>query len=265
MSSKPMKILIIEDDKQDCKNFTNSVNNRNDIEIVGITDSDIEALNLTKIKHPEGIVLDLELHNSQTGSADAIDFISKLKKMKLNYEPIVIVTTHINSTRTYDILHREGADIILYKDQPQYSADYVLNRFISLRKEPVVTVEPITMVDKIKNDEEKIRDYIGHELDLVGITNNLKGRSYISDAILYIIQNEGKIENINSIQYVSKMYKKSQNTITNGIKNAIDHGWKVTPINELEQYYSTRVNFETGVPTPMEFLYYYVEKVKKMI
>ena len=48
--------------------------------------------------------------------------------------PIVIVTTHVNSKRTYDILHREGVDFILYKDHPNYSANLVLNHFISMRQ-----------------------------------------------------------------------------------------------------------------------------------
>ena len=46
MESKPMKLLIIEDDIVDCNNFINCVKKRNDIEIVGITDSDIEGLKL---------------------------------------------------------------------------------------------------------------------------------------------------------------------------------------------------------------------------
>ena len=67
MESKPMKLLIIEDDIVDCNNFINCVKKRNDIEIVGITDSDIEGLKYVKTKSPEGIVLDLELNNSVTG------------------------------------------------------------------------------------------------------------------------------------------------------------------------------------------------------
>ena len=39
-----MKILIIEDDINDCNAFKKCVENRQDIEIVGITDSDIELL-----------------------------------------------------------------------------------------------------------------------------------------------------------------------------------------------------------------------------
>ena len=62
-----------------------------------------------------------------------------------------------------------------------------------------------------------------------------------------------------------KIYKKSGNTITNGIQNAIIHAWRVSSIEDLTTYYTAKVNYETGIPTPMEFIYYYVDKIKKMI
>ena len=76
MEPKPMKILIIEDDISDCNSFKKCAANRNDIEIVAMTDSDLEGLKLVKLKRPEGIVLDLELNNSGTGSIDSLEFLS---------------------------------------------------------------------------------------------------------------------------------------------------------------------------------------------
>lgn len=261
MESKPMKILIIEDDINDCNNFISCIKNREDIELVAITDSDVEGLRYVKTKKPEGIVLDLELNNSKNGNTDSLEFLSDMKKLKLNYEPIVIVTTHVNSKRTYDILHRNGVDLILYKDQPKYSCDLVLNRFIALRK-PIAN-ENATIEDEIKSAEEQIEFCINHELDKIGVTTKLKGRRYLHDAILYLIQNEKS--NISVIQYLTSIYKRSGNTISNGMQNAINYAWRVSPIEDLTTYYTARVNYETGVPTPMEFVYYYARKIKNMI
>ena len=54
MITKTMKILIIEDDVTDCNNFITNAKNRNDVEIVEITDSGIEGLKYAKAKHPDG-------------------------------------------------------------------------------------------------------------------------------------------------------------------------------------------------------------------
>ena len=262
MDVKPMKILIIEDDVNDYNSFKECVKNRNDIEIVAITDSDLEGLNLVKIKKPEGIILDLELNNSSAGSIDSLDFLSDLKRLNLNYEPIVIVTTHINSKRTYDILHRKGVDLILYKDNPKYSSEHVLNNFINLRKTNYSS-NTVSIENVMENEDEKISNLINKELDLIGVAEKLKGRDYIHDAILYLIKDN--TNRINVIQHLTKIHKKSGTTITNGIQNAIIHAWRVTPIEDLEKYYTARINYETGIPTPMELIYYYVNKIKKKI
>ncbi len=262
MESIPMKILIIEDDIEDCSKFKNCISKREDVELVAVTDSDIEGLKYVKTKHPEGIILDLELNNSSSGNVDSLEFLSDLKRLHLNYEPIVIVTTHVNSKRTYEMLHRAGVELILYKDHPKYSCDYVLNKFISLRNNTTET-KKTSVEEELKEDENKISECINQELELIGVTAKLKGRDYIHDAILYLIENENS--NTSVIQYLTKIHKKAANTINNGIQNAIIHAWRVTPIEDLEKYYTARVNYETGVPTPMEFIYYYVDKVKKMI
>lgn len=262
MSSKPMKILIIEDDVNDCNDFLECVKKRKDIEIVGITDSDIKGLEYVISKKPEGIILDVELNNSSTGNTDSLQFIEQLNKLNLSYRPIVIITTHVNSKRTYKILHRSGVDIILYKDHPRYSSDNVLNTFINLREaEPKNNLN--NLIKEYKSKEELISEYIDQELDLVGVTAKLKGRKYIHDAILYLIENPDS--KINVIQHLTKIYKKSGNTITNGIQNAIIHAWRVSAVDDLLVYYTAKINYETGIPTPMEFIYYYVDKIKKKI
>ena len=262
MESKPMKILIIEDDVNDCNNFINCIKGRKDVELVAVTDSDIEGLKFVKAKQPEGIILDLELNNSKSGNTDSFEFLANLKKLKLNYEPIVIVTTHVNSKRTYDVLHRNGVDLILYKDHPKYSCDHVLNQFINLRRECSASTEkPIQ--ELFEDNKTKISDLINHELELIGVTSKLKGKLYIHDAILYLIENENS--ELSPIQYLTKVHKKSATTITNGIQNAIIHAWRVSAVDDLLKNYTAIINHETGIPTPMEFVYYYRDKIKKLI
>ena len=260
MEKKPMGILVVEDDLEECNRIIECSKQRKDVEIVAITDSDIDALKQVKSKNPEGIMLDLELNNSKSGSTDSFELLEKIRKLK--YDPIIIVTTHVNSSRTYDILHRKGVELILYKGHPGYSPNQAFNKFVSLRKMSIPLVEN-SIENEFKSERDKISELINYELDLVGITQNLKGRQYIHDAILFLIENENTDESL--IQYLSKIHKKSSSTITNGIQNAIIHGWRVSAIEDLEKYYTAKVNYQTGLPTPMELIYYYVSKIKKMI
>ncbi|MCI8273138.1 MAG: response regulator [Clostridia bacterium] len=262
MKSEAITILIIEDDIKERNKIIECSKSRKDVEIVAATDSDIEGLKEVKMKRPEGIILDIELNNSARGNTDSIQFLSKLKTLEIDYEPIVIVTTHINSKRTYEVLHRNGVDLILYKNHPKYSCDYVLNSFINLRKDDYKR-ETISKEKEEIEERDRISKCIYKELDLIGIIQKLKGRQYIHDAILYLIENENS--EVNVIHHLTKIHKKSGSTITNGIQNAIIHAWRVSPFEELSVHYDARINYETGLPTPMEFIYYYVEKVKQEI
>ena len=127
MEENPMKILVVEDDLEECNRIIECSKKRKDVEIVAITDSDIDAIKQVKSKNPEGIMLDLELNNSKSGSTDSFELLDNIKKLK--YNPIIIVTTHVNSSRTYDILHRKGVELILYKGHPGYSPNQAFNKY----------------------------------------------------------------------------------------------------------------------------------------
>ena len=153
MDIKPMRILVVEDDLDECNRIIECAKQRRDIELVAVTDSDVDAIKQVKIKNPDGIMLDLELNNSSSGNTDSFGFLENLKKLRCN--PIVIVTTHVNSPRTYEILHRNGVELILYKGHPSYTPNQAFNKFISLRREPNAVVDN-SIEAELKNEEEKI-------------------------------------------------------------------------------------------------------------
>lgn len=262
MEVKPMKIMIIEDDIDDCNKLKAAAKGREDIEIIGITDSDIKALKIIKEKRPEGIILDLELNNSSSGNVDTFDFMKKLKSQNLNYNPIVIVATHVNSKITYEKLHRDGVELIQYKDQPNFSYENILNKFIGLRQD-TIDLKSTSIEEELENQDMKISDYINHELELIGISPKMIGRQYLYDAILFLIEQPDSELSVN--QYLTKLHKKAPTTIATGMQNAINKAWRNMAIEDLEENYTARINVNTGIPTPAEFVCYYRDKIKKLI
>lgn len=262
MDNKPMKLLLIEDDVNECNKFRSLLKIRNDIEFVGITDSDVEGLNLVKKFMPEGIILDLEL-NKGRGNGTGFNFLVELKKMKLPVIPKIIVTTNVCSDTVYDFVHDNGADLILYKKQANYSVENVINTLLILRNFKTKPSEFTTPENDV-NLENKIIDKINVELDLIGVALHLQGRKYLFDAIFYVI-NESEESNLSIIQYLVSKYKKSSSTISRAMQNAILHAWRVSSLEDLTVHYTAKVNYETGVPTPTEFIYYYADKIKKII
>lgn len=260
---KFMKLLLVEDDNKECEKFRKIAEKREDIEFIGITNSAIEGIKLFKKNMPDGIILDLELN---AGQGSGFEFLQKLKEIKINTRPKIVVTTNVYSDSVYDYLHENKVDFIFYKKQESYSVENVINTLLLLRGYTENSCNATTYNNEDDTETMKIiSDKINKELDLIGISSHLQGRKYLYDAILYLLSQESSDGKISINQYLISKYKKSSSTISRAMQNAILHAWRISSIEDLETYYKAKINYETGVPTPVEFIYYYVDKIKKTL
>ena len=90
MEQKKMKLLLIEDDVNECNKFKDVANKYEDIEFVGMTNSATKGLKDVKRFDPDGIILDLELNS---GEGSGFEFINELKNISLNFNHKIFVTT----------------------------------------------------------------------------------------------------------------------------------------------------------------------------
>ena len=263
MKNNPMKLLLIEDDINECNIYKEISKNRNDVEFVAMTASDTEGLKYVKDYMPEGIILDLEL-NKGNGTGTGFNFLTELKQLKLAVMPKIVVTTNICSDSVYDFLHKNGVEFIFYKKQNNYSQRNVINTLLLIREYKSGIIQEKNENDETSN-KDIILDKINNELDLIGISTHLQGRKYLRDSIFYIIENEYSKNKITVVQYLVGKYKKSNSTISRAMQNAILHAWRISSLEDLTTYYTAKINYETGVPTPTEFIYYYADKIRKQL
>jgi len=260
-----MTILLIEDNIDECNAFRKYINTVEDIQLIGVTDSDIEGLKYIKNSMPEGIILDLELHKGK-GSGTGLGILDSLKEMKLKIKPKIIVTTNVFSESVYDYVHENGADLVFYKKQANYSPESVINTLLILRGCKSRIINEDFSVETLEERKNIISSKINAELDLIGVSSHLQGRKYLHDAIYYLIEEDNKKENKGTvIQYLVNLYKRSNSTITRAMQNAILHAWRISSIEDLTTHYTAKINYETGIPTPTEFMYYYKDKIKQVI
>lgn len=256
-----MKVLLVEDDEIECAIYKEIIKNKEDIKLVDSTNSSKEAIKYVKNYKPDAVILDLELTN---GEGSGFEFIEDLKKLKLNKRPKIVVTTNIYSDSVYNFLHKNKVDFIFYKNQVNYSHNNVLDILLLLNEyEEQNKLEKIELDNNSEN--EKLSNLINNELDLIGVASHLKGRKYLFDSIQFIIQNSENEENVSIIQFLVNKYKRSNSTISRAMQNAILHAWRISSLEDLTALYTARINYETGVPTPTEFIYYYADKIKKML
>lgn len=263
MCETPMKLLLIEDDKNECNKFLEFANKSEEIEFVAITNSADEGLKLYKRHSPEGIILDLELNE---GQGSGFDFLKGIQKMNLETKPKIVVTTNVFSDSVYDYLHENKVDFIFYKKQENYSIEKVVNTLLLLKEYKNKERPAFANSEEDEEEETKIiSDKIDKELDIIGVSPHLQGRKYLHDAILYLLTKSNNDSKISITQYLTSKYKKPDSTISRAMQNAIIYAWRISSIEDLSEHYTAKINHETGIPTPTGFIYYYVEKIKKTL
>lgn len=266
MENKPMTILLIEDDEFECQKFKSYIETLDTVKLIGVTNSSDKGIEYFKTYLPEAIVLDIELHK---GQGSGIDFIENAKKYMTDFRPIIVVATNASSSILYDKLHEEGVDLIFYKKQTDYSPKLIISSLLSLRK----TLHKFNSIDKnsdifIESQadyEVKISNKINTELDLIGISSHLKGRKYIHDAIMYLIKEKDNESGESVFNYLANIHKKSASSVSRVMQTAINYAWRNSSPEDLEMYYLAKVNYNTGVPTPTELIYYYKQKILKSL
>ena len=259
MNKRVLSVILVEDDLNECEIYKKLIKEREDVKLLSVTNSSVKALAEVKRHNPDAVILDLELND---GEGSGFEFISKIQEMELKKLPKIVVTTNVHSDSVYDYCHKNNIDFVFYKGQKNYSRDNVIDTLMLLNNydDSKIIIEEMSDASM----DEMLINKINKEMDLIGISTHLQGRKYIVDAILEIIKSTGD-ERVSIIQQLVNKYKKSSSTISRAMQNAIIHAWRVTPIEDLTKYYTARVNYETGMPTPTELLYFYAEKIKKEV
>jgi len=256
---KVLSVLLVEDDKEECNEFIKILDSAGDIRLVGVTNNKNTALESVKDHLPDVVILDIELHK---GNGNGIGFLESLNNMKIKPSPYILVTTHNISLITHEVVRQLGADFIMVKSQEDYSAQSVISFLRSLRK----TIQEIQKKINGKNQtaikapaEIKKRRLVRvtAEIDKIGVSPKALGRSYLIDAIIHRI--EGKHDQFASI---ATKYGKTVASVERAMQNAINKAWITTNPEDLLMLYTSRIHSEKGVPTVMEFICHYANKIK---
>lgn len=258
MEHKTLNILIIEDDVAACRELSQYIEKINDLKLIGITGNSDKGIELVQSLLPDVVILDIELHH---GAGNGIIFLAKLNALNLSVRPYILITTNNSSNITYESARTLGADFIMSKHKPDYSAQYVIE-FIRMIQHAILSRKPsatetISEEDSFEKNLPMYTRRAYRELDRIGISPKNIGYRYLADAILLLI----KDSSANVYKDLAEIYKKSDASVERAMQNAINRAWRHSDIEELLTHYTARIRSEKGVPTTLEFVYYYANKI----
>lgn len=270
--NETLKILILEDDANDRAEFLQCAKETKDVSIVGCTANADEALTIFQNECPNAVIIDLELHN---GIGNGLQFLSSLQTCPHKNQAFLLITTNNSSHTTHETARKLGADFILTKYETDYSAQYVID-FLKMMHSTICSkntcsdskIRPVSVdTSAVSADsqnyvydipETELLSFIRDEIIQIGVSPKSVGFRYLSDAVLIKLQDA----NANIYNVLGPKYKKSDPSIERAMQYAINRAWRTGDPDELLANYTARVNSERGVPTIMEFVFFYVSKTK---
>ncbi len=258
-NEKTLSILLVEDDKAACVEIENYIDTCENVQLSGVTNNSDEALEMVIHYIPDAVILDLELHQ---GGGNGLLFLLGLSRLELPFRPYILITTNNSSEITYESARKLGADFIMAKHESNYSGQYVVE-FLRMIHATLISSKKMQAAYSAKYESpdithRKLTQRICRELDLVGINRKNIGYQYLTDAILITL--EKPEANLSGI--IAKKYHKSDSSVERAMQNAINRAWRTFPIEELEAHYTAKTHSGRGVPTILEFVFYYTSVIK---
>lgn len=256
---RALNVILVEDDAQTCTRFLEHAETIDNLQLLGVSNNSYRALQLVEQYHPDAIILDLELHD---GTGSGLQFLQDLKTLDIPFMPYILVTTDNSGHNTYECARQFGADFIMSKHAPNYSELEILT-LLSMMKNVIHTnqtsgTSSLTTIETKDQFESRIKKRIYIELEKVGIHPRFTGHKYLIDAIFLIISDQPNNVSVT----IAKKYGKTHTSVERAMQNAIDRAWKATDIQELLKHYTAIIRSEKGVPTIIEFISYYGNKIK---
>ena len=185
---KILSILIIEDDVEAIKELEQRIQQEDNLKVIGTTNDSSRAINLVRAHLPNVIILDLELHH---GGGNGLLFLNELRKITLEHQPYILVTTNNMSDVILGQARELGADFTLAKYETGYSADYVVQNIQLMRTAIIKKNSKFSPLPDLTpaEAEQLLTKRIHREMELIGINPKAMGYNYLVDSIKLIIQN----------------------------------------------------------------------------
>ena len=250
--------IVVEDEEYICEQYRSQVKEHENLYLIDTTNNAPDALKLVMDYTPDAVVLDIELNQ---GNGDGFSFLDDMKETCVGRKPLIIVVTNLISSYIHKRIHEKGGDYIITKSKPDYSVELVLNTIDSLVSISSLDKSRQAELAKMMAKQEyamRLKKKIAAEMDMIGMKPSLKGARYIKEAIEMNV--EERRDNTKAL--LAEKYSVTVDSIEKAMRHAIEVTWKNDP-ETLLFHYTAPIDSKRGAPSPAEFVYYYVDKIKR--
>ena len=242
--AKQIRLLIVDDNAPLAAKISAFMNAQQEIEVVGTAENAREALEMVKLVHPNAIVADLIMPQT-----DGFFLLEKLSGGEYGPMPKIIMLSAVSSESLYARAIALGATY--YMNKP-FSMDTLYQRlldFFDLRK---LDIQKQPALVRSKSLDERITSIFLS----IGIPAHIKGYQFLKEAIKLVIKKPEIINSITKQLYpsIARNFETSPSKVERAIRHAIEVAWNRGRIENLNTIFGYNIYTKNDKPTNGEFI-----------
>lgn len=237
------QVLIADGDFVFAKKLSYALEETGKFQVIDIALNGKQAIRIIEERHPDIFVMDILLPEY-----DGLTILEKISSVTPH--PIVIASSMFLSNYVAVAAMNLGVRQLIKKPCDAESV--------------AVSVERACRLLPRKGPENDRKSLIANTLHDVGVPANIKGYTYLIDALDLTITNPEVPFSITQFIYIpiAKQYGIKPEQVSRAIKRAIDISWDRGDLDTLQSYFGYTVSNTRGMPTNGEFISTIGEKLR---
>lgn len=255
MSSR-IRVVVADDNRDFCQLIKQSIQQENDLELVGVAHNGLEVLDVVQTANPDVLVLDIIMPH-----LDGVGVLERLNQ--LDKKPKVIMLTAFGQDNITQRILELGADYYILKP---FNLDVLASRIRQLgtqndsKSKETNFSGGMSRPPIVRNLELEVTNVI-HE---IGIPAHIKGYLYLREAIMMVFNHVELLGGVTKELYpsVAHKYKTTPSRVERAIRHAIEVAWNRGNIDMINKLFGHTISHERGKPTNSEFIAMVADKLR---
>ena len=255
-----IRVVIADDNEEFVEILKDFLNQKDDIEVIGVAKDGEEALKIVSNIEPDILLLDIIMPQ-----LDGIGVLERMNALPKKLKTNVIMLSAI------------GQDAIIQRTIMLGAEYYMIKPFdLELLAQRVREVKR-GMIDspKYANVQQKKVPYITENLDSletsitniiheVGVPAHIKGYQYIREAITLAVKDMEVINSITKQLYptLARKFKTTPSRVERAIRHAIEVAWTRGKMDVNNSMFGNTISASKGKPTNSEFIAMIADKLR---
>lgn len=259
--SEKIRVLIVDDNQNFCTILSEHISEQDDLEVVGIANNGLKAVDLIKETMPDIVVLDIIMpHLDGLGVLEKVGELELIDKMKFI---ILSAVGQDNITRRAINL---GATYYVIKP---FDFDLFIDRLRQLSKAKQKSEGDMAQGGEItpgntKSEYVSIDARITEVLHKIGVPPHIKGFQYIREAILMVYEDANCLSKVTKIIYpgIAEKFDTTASRVERAIRNAIEIAVNRGNPEYIQMYFGHTLSGKKNKLTNSEFVALVAEKLR---